>query len=438
MNDLQLGIDAVRHGQMKKAQRHLKRLLKANPDVADAWYWLHFTVTDPQVLERCLKRALKIDRHHRYAREALDLHQKRQQTSSAPTQQPPLSHDTLPPESMRNQQVEAPAQTQTAPHQHTQPQTMIHHHIQPPPRMQAPTVQPAFPAQVVPMRQPQPKAAVNPCMYMLMGSIIMLFVMVAAIAVFVMLDAQASSGTEAIGVEVTVTPPPPTTTVWHDGSEADLIRAFAGDDTLDVAAQSQWESARGTIQMFITSQNDEAMGSYSVNLTQQRIESYHRLEQADSELTNPLSIEDARAVGQVWLNERFAPPGGISLSPPLVTQRDDTYFLEWLLASDNVVLPSAVTIAIDRLTSTVTYFHYNDVPITINLQPSISAEQAIVVAQLAANGELSPGSGTSQMLFVRNTTPQTLVWRIEVTVENRVFFTLIDAHSGTILMSEWI
>lgn len=61
----------LKAGKRKEAGQQLKTYLAQNPDNADAWWLMSFTVGKPDQIEKCLHTALKIDPQHEKARAKL-------------------------------------------------------------------------------------------------------------------------------------------------------------------------------------------------------------------------------------------------------------------------------------------------------------------------------------------------------------------------------
>lgn len=61
----------LKAGKRKEAGQQLKTYLAQNPNNADAWWLMSFTVGTPDQVEKCLRAALKSDPHHEKARAKL-------------------------------------------------------------------------------------------------------------------------------------------------------------------------------------------------------------------------------------------------------------------------------------------------------------------------------------------------------------------------------
>jgi tetratricopeptide (TPR) repeat protein len=83
---LKQAISAYKSGEKQKAQKLLARLVKAEPDNEEAWFWLAACIENLEQRQYCLKRVLKINPNNNQARRALKKSEELQASQQAITQ----------------------------------------------------------------------------------------------------------------------------------------------------------------------------------------------------------------------------------------------------------------------------------------------------------------------------------------------------------------
>jgi tetratricopeptide (TPR) repeat protein len=83
---LKQAISAYKSGEKQKAQKLLARLVKAEPDNEEAWFWLAACIENPEQRQYCLKRVLKINPDNAQAKRALKKSEELQAAQQAITQ----------------------------------------------------------------------------------------------------------------------------------------------------------------------------------------------------------------------------------------------------------------------------------------------------------------------------------------------------------------
>jgi thioredoxin-like negative regulator of GroEL len=83
---LKQAITAYKSGEKQKAQKLLARLVKAEPNNEEAWFWLAACIENPEQRQYCLKRVLKINPDNVQAKRALKKSEERQASQQAITQ----------------------------------------------------------------------------------------------------------------------------------------------------------------------------------------------------------------------------------------------------------------------------------------------------------------------------------------------------------------
>lgn len=83
---LKQAISAYKSDEKQKAQKLLARLVKAEPDNEEAWFWLAACIENPEQRQYCLKRVLKINPNNLQAKRALKKSEERQASQQAVTQ----------------------------------------------------------------------------------------------------------------------------------------------------------------------------------------------------------------------------------------------------------------------------------------------------------------------------------------------------------------
>jgi tetratricopeptide (TPR) repeat protein len=83
---LKQAISAYKSGEKQKAQKLLARLVKAEPNNEEAWFWLAACIENREQRQYCLKRVLKINPNNLQAKRALKKSEERQASQQAITQ----------------------------------------------------------------------------------------------------------------------------------------------------------------------------------------------------------------------------------------------------------------------------------------------------------------------------------------------------------------
>jgi thioredoxin 1 len=69
--NLHKAIGLLRAGDKRAAQESFMAVIESDPNCADAWVGISFCVSNPDQARLCLKRAVRLDPNHAYARQAL-------------------------------------------------------------------------------------------------------------------------------------------------------------------------------------------------------------------------------------------------------------------------------------------------------------------------------------------------------------------------------
>lgn len=83
---LKQAISTYKSGEKQKAQKLLARLVQADPNNEEAWFWLAACIENPEQRQYCLKRVLKINPKNLQAKRALKKSEERQASQQAITQ----------------------------------------------------------------------------------------------------------------------------------------------------------------------------------------------------------------------------------------------------------------------------------------------------------------------------------------------------------------
>jgi tetratricopeptide (TPR) repeat protein len=83
---LKQAISTYKSGEKQKAQKLLARLVQAEPNNAEAWFWLAACIENPEQRQYCLKRVLKLNPNNLQAKRALKKSEERQASQQAITE----------------------------------------------------------------------------------------------------------------------------------------------------------------------------------------------------------------------------------------------------------------------------------------------------------------------------------------------------------------